>query len=220
MERPDLVIFDCDGVLVDSEVVCNEVLAGFVSELGWAMDTTEALRRFKGRAMSDIWALVEDAIGQVVTPEIDDDFRQRQLRALAERVAPVPGVPETLNALSVPYCVASNGPHEKMRTTLGALGLWGAFEGRTFSRVDVERGKPHPDLFLHAARTLEAAPNRCWVVEDSPLGIEAARRARMRAIGFAGTATADPEELWAAGAEVVLTQMLELLPLARSERGQ
>ena len=176
MPPTELVIFDCDGVLVDSEIVSNQVLADVVTELGWTMALEETIRRFKGRAMTDIWTEIEGHLDITITRKIDDDFRTRQLRALALKVEPIEGVRETLDALRVPFCVASNGPHEKMRTTLGATGLLSAFEGRMFSRVDVERGKPYPDLFLHAARTLDAATEGCIVLEDSPLGIEAARR--------------------------------------------
>lgn len=211
MSSAELVIFDCDGVLVDSEVVSNEVLADVVTELGWTMGLDEAIRLFKGRAMTDIWKDVEARLGIRITGAIDARFRARQLAALAERVGAVEGVREALDALPVPFCVASNGPYEKMRTTLGATGLLPRFEGRLFSRVDVERGKPHPDLFLHAARTLCVAPDRCVVVEDSPLGIEAARRAGMRAIGFAGTRTADASALGSAGAEAVILEMSELV---------
>lgn len=211
----ELVIFDCDGVLVDSEVVSNEVLGEVLGELGWVVGLEEAIARFKGRAMTEIWQEAERHLGIQVTREIDSGFRSRQLAALAARVGCVEGVREVLDALPIPFCVASNGPHEKMRITLGATGLLGSFEGRMFSRVDVRRGKPHPDLFLHTAHTLGVRPERCWVVEDSPLGIEAARRAGMRAIGFAGGSTGDAESLAKAGAAPVLLKMSELLGLFR-----
>jgi len=207
----ELVIFDCDGVLVDSEVPSNQVLRDVVAELGWPLTLGETMERFKGWALSDIWSEVEARLGVTVTPEVERSFRARQLELLAARVQPVDGVRETLQALSVPCCVASNGPHEKMHVTLGATGLLAHFEGRLFSRLDVSRGKPHPDLFLHAAHALGTLPERCLVVEDSPLGIEAAHRAGMSAVGFAGTSTADARALAEAGAGRVMRHMTELL---------
>jgi HAD superfamily hydrolase (TIGR01509 family) len=211
--RTELVIFDCDGVLVDSEVISNEVLGHVVTELGWPMTREQAIRRFRGRVMPEIWREVEAELGIAIGPAIDAEFRARQLAALARDVRPVEFVHELLAALTVPFCVASNGPHEKMRTTLGATGLLSSFEGRIFSRVDVPQGKPAPDLFLHAARSLGAEPARCLVLDDSDLGIEAALRAGMRPIGFAGTVTADARSLADAGAEAVVSDLRDLLAL-------
>jgi HAD superfamily hydrolase (TIGR01509 family) len=215
MEKIQLVIFDCDGVLVDSEIVGNAVLAEVITEQGWTLSLQETLRRFKGRSMVEIWQEVGARVGRPITDAIDRDFRARQLRALGAQVKAVQGAEALLDALPVPCCVASNGPHEKMQTTLGATGLLSRFEGRRFSRVDVPRPKPHPDLFLHAAQRMGADAAACLVVEDSTLGIEAAHRAGMRAVGFAGTVTADASALHAAGAEQVLLELGELLPLLR-----
>lgn len=213
MRRAKLVIFDCDGVLIDSETISNEVLAVVVTELGWPVTVAESLEQFKGRSMPDVWSKVADEVGPIDSAAVDRDFRSRQLAALKIQVKAVPGVHETLAALRLPYCVASNGPHEKMRVTLGAAGLWALFDGRIYSRVDVPRAKPFPDLFLHAADAQGVAPADCVVVEDSPLGIEAALRAGMTPIGFAGTPTASAAKLRAAGAKTVLDELQELLPL-------
>ena len=209
-ERTELVVFDCDGVLVDSEVISNTVLAEFISDLGWAVDLEDALARFKGLAMTDIWAIVANAIGRPVTAEIDRAFRERQLIALKAGVKAVPGVSDLVATLEISYCVASNGPPEKMATTLEAAGLLRWFEGRMFSRIEVARPKPYPDLFLHAAARMRRRPDQTVVIEDSPLGIEAALRAGMRAIGFAGTLTADASALSRAGPERVLMDIREL----------
>jgi HAD superfamily hydrolase (TIGR01509 family) len=206
--RPtQLVIFDCDGVLVDSEVICNRVLAQVVSELGWPQTVEESLERFKGLAMSDIWDAVGRHVGRTVSEDVNRDFRVRQLAALRESVQAVEGAREAIESLQVAYCVASNGPPEKMEATLGTTGLMPLFEGRMFSRVDVARPKPHPDLFLHAARSMAVEPAATLVVEDSPLGIEAARSAGMRALGFAGTEAADATALSEAGAEDVIEEL-------------
>lgn len=208
--RTRLVIFDCDGVLVDSEVISNEVLAEVVTELGWPQTLDDALRRFKGLAMPDIWQIVAAELGTLIPEAVDRDFRRRQLHALRTRVQPVPGIRELLADLPVPFCVASNGPPEKMEATLGSTGLLPWFEGRLFSRMEVSRPKPFPDLFLHAARCMNAPPTRTLVVEDSPLGVRAARTAGMRVLGFVGTVTADSAELLDAGAECVLEDVREV----------
>jgi HAD superfamily hydrolase (TIGR01509 family) len=205
----ELIVFDCDGVLVDSEIISNTVLAEFLTELGWALGLDEALERFKGLAMGDIWARVTEETGQTITGDMDRAFRKRQLAALAY-VKAVPGVRELVATLTLPYCAASNGPPEKMTTTLGAAGLLEWFEGRLFSTTHVDRPKPHPDLFLYAADRMGHPPESGLVIEDSPLGIEAALRAGMRALGFAGTRTSNPEALHEAGAEAVLSDIREL----------
>lgn len=213
MPPPALIIFDCDGVLVDSETLGNQLLRDVIAEMGWELSLQEVLRRFKGRSMVDIWREVGEQIGRPVTVAEDRDHRHRQLQLFRERLLPVPGVPELLAGLRVPYCVASNGPPEKLEVTLNATGLWPAVQGRVFSRVEVRRPKPYPDLFLHAAARMGAVPHDCLVVEDSPLGITAALSAGMRSVGFCATATADPAQLRAAGASAIVHTPMELLAL-------
>lgn len=205
-----LVIFDCDGVLVDSETICNEVLAEVVTELGWPMTLEEALDRFKGLAIGDIWARVGEQRGSPISDEENVRFRTRQLAALRARVRAVPGIVELLDSLAVPCCVASNGPPEKMEATLGATGLLPRFAGRMFSVTEVARPKPHPDLFLHAAERMSEPPDTTLVVEDSPMGVRAALSAGMRVVGFAGTITADADVLRRAGARSVITDIRDV----------
>ena len=196
-----LVIFDCDGVLVDSEPVSNRALAAELAEAGWPIGYEETIRRFKGRSERDC---LEEIRAHV--PDLPDDFlaryQSRMYRGFAEELESVPGVRDALAAIDVPTCVASSGDHGKLERTLGKTGLYELFSGRIFSATEVARGKPHPDLFLHAAARMGAAPARCMVIEDSPLGVQAAHAAGMRALGFAGTELADARALRAAGAPV------------------
>ena len=208
-----LLIFDCDGVLVDSEPISNRVLAEVINELGWPISFDETIREFKGTTVRQVWERVGARLQREIGADVDRDFRARERRALEAECRAVPGIPALIETLATPYCVASNGPHEKMRWTLGTVGLLHAFTSRIFSAHDVAHPKPHPDLFLYAAAQMGVAPERCVVLEDSPAGIVAARRAGMRPLGLAATATADRESLLAAGAEQVLDRAADLAPL-------
>lgn len=208
MTSPDLLIFDCDGVLVDSERLAHEVLLQMLAEAGVRMSLQEAYERFMGASNDkcvDILHQLLDAPPADFMPRFGD----RCFAAFREGLRAVDGVAALLDALALPYCVASNGPREKMRFTLGHTGLLPRFEGRLFSAQDVERPKPAPDLFLHAARTLGAVPARCIVVEDSPTGVAAARAAGMTVYGYA--AMTDAARLTAAGAHRTFGHMRELM---------
>ena len=186
--RYDLVIFDNDGVLVDSEPISNRLLAGYLTELGHPTSYEEAIRDYMGSAMHRIHDLVRERTGRRLPEEFDDVFHGRVFAAFErelEAVAGAVGVLEKLAADGVPYCVASSGSHERIRVALRKTGLYERFgEPRIFSSQDVGRGKPAPDLFLHAARSVGVPPERCAVVEDSPLGVQAARAAGMDVYAF------------------------------------
>jgi HAD superfamily hydrolase (TIGR01509 family) len=193
VERPELVIFDNDGVLVDSERLANGILAELLTEAGLPYTLEQAVNEFMGGAMARVRASAEPRLGHPLPADFEDRYYARLFEGFA-RLQPVAGVPEVLDALDragTPYCVASSGTHERIRTALTAVGLYERFEGRDFSAEDVEHGKPAPDLFLYAARSTGVGPARCVVVEDSPLGVEAARAAGMRVIGYAGMTPAD-----------------------------
>ncbi len=210
---PDLVIFDCDGVLVDSEVLANAVMADEITALGWEVTTDYCLQHFKGSHLDSVMARVEEEIGRPLPDNWLPDLRARTNAAFRQELQPVPGVPDVLDLLrarDVPHCVASQGPQEKMAVTLEVTGLKSRFEGRIFSAYEVERGKPHPDLFLHAAKSLGHEPSRCVVVEDSWLGVKGARAAGMRVFGY-DPAGQDPR-LAREGAEV-FTEMRQLSDL-------
>ena len=172
-------------MLVDSEEISNRVLAGLLTEIGLPMTPEQSVEAFMGRS----WKTVEAHVAER-SLTLPDGFRRRYLDemfAVFEReLRPVPGVVEALEAIDLPTCVASSGSHEKMRFTLGRTGLLERFSGRIFSATEVERGKPAPDLFLHAAAGMGWDPAECAVVEDSPAGVEAGLAAGMTVFGYAG----------------------------------
>ncbi|MGR3939241.1 HAD family hydrolase [Streptomyces sp. BRA346] len=193
--RYDMVIFDNDGVLVDSEPISNRLLAGYLTELGHPTSYEDSLRDYMGSAMHRIHDLVLERTGQRLPADFDATFHSRVFDAFRRELEPVAGVATTLNGLraeGIPYCVASSGSHERIRVALRKTGLYDYFgEDRIFSSEDVGRGKPAPDLFLHAASRMGAAPERCAVVEDSPLGVRAALAAGMDAYGYTAMTPAD-----------------------------
>jgi HAD superfamily hydrolase (TIGR01509 family) len=203
----ELVIFDCDGVLVDSEPITNRVLAEALCEIGLATTVESSMRDYMGRSWPACVEIFEDRLGRPLPPQFAERFWTRAEAALRAELQPVPGIREVLARIPTPTCVASSGRPEKMRITLGMTGLLPRFEGRIFSALDVARAKPWPDLFLHAAARMGAAPATCVVVEDSPRGVEAGVAAGMRVLGFARRT--DAASLEAAGAEV-FCDMLEL----------
>ncbi|MDA0218948.1 MAG: HAD-IA family hydrolase [Proteobacteria bacterium] len=184
MSAIDLIIFDCDGVLVDTEEASSRAMAEAIALLGQALPWQEVHRRFTGMMLADIVTAIEQDIGRSVPPDWLATFRRMATHAFAAGVEPVAGVPELLADLGVDCCVASNGPREKMAITLGAAGLLAFFEPRMFSAYDVARGKPAPDLFLHAAAARKAVPQRCLVIEDSAAGLAAASAAGMHAAWY------------------------------------
>ncbi|MFF9907815.1 HAD family hydrolase [Streptomyces olivaceus] len=188
--RYDLVIFDNDGVLVDSEPISNRLLAGYLTELGHPTSYEDSLRDYMGAAMHRVHDLVLERTGRRLPGDFDDVFHGRVFAAFERELEPVPGavgVLEKLAADGVAYCVASSGSHERIRVGHRKTGLDRWFDdGRIFSSQDVGRGKPAPDLFLYAAERMGVAPARCVVVEDSPLGVEAAVTAGMDVYGFTG----------------------------------
>ncbi|MDP3896516.1 MAG: HAD family phosphatase [Mesorhizobium sp.] len=202
--RPALVIFDCDGVLVDTERVGNLRLADWLTEAGYPVSYEDCRRRFVGQSMASVKAKVAAA-----GVDLGDDFVQRWndgLPALfAAGLEPIPHVrqaAETIFAAGIPHCVASSGQLSKMRLTLGLTGLLPLFEDVLFSVSMVTRGKPFPDLFLHAAEAMGHAPGACVVVEDSVAGVTAARAAGMRALAYCGDPEAERDGLHAAGGEL------------------
>jgi len=182
----ELVIFDCDGVLVDSERISVRVDVAVLAQLGWPMTEAEVIERFMGRTEADMAAEIEAHLGRPLPANWEEPFRHLYREAFEAELKPVPGILEALDAIAGPICVASSGTHERMRYTLGLTGLYPRFAGRIFSASEVARGKPAPDLFLHAAGRMGVRPAACAVVEDSRYGVEAARGAGMRAFGYAG----------------------------------
>ncbi|MER5402983.1 HAD family hydrolase [Streptomyces sp. NPDC002599] len=211
--RYELIIFDNDGVLVDSEPISNTLLAAYLTELGHPTTYEDSLRDYMGSAMHRIHDLVLERTGRRLPDDFDDVFHARVFAAFERELKPVPGAGQVLEKLAadgVPYCVASSGSHERIRVGHRTTGLDRWFdEGRVFSSQDVGRGKPAPDLFLHAAERMGVRPEKCAVVEDSPLGVQAAGAAGMDVYGFTAMTPADR----LAGATQLFSDMGELVDL-------
>ncbi|MCF4167200.1 HAD family phosphatase [Zavarzinia compransoris] len=201
--RPSLVIFDCDGVLVDSEGIANRALAEAVTALGHPLGEAESRRDFVGLSMKSVMAGIEARIGRPLPDGWLDDLQVRTYTAFRAELGPVPGVADAVRAVQaagIATCVASSGTPDKLALTLGLTGLAPLFEGHVFSAVSVARGKPAPDLFLHAAARMGHGPETCVVVEDSVPGVTGAVAAGMRALGFSRETSAGL--LAGAGADV------------------
>ncbi|MGN8024616.1 HAD family hydrolase [Microbacterium sp. 22242] len=190
MSAPALVIFDCDGVLVDSETVAARVSQRVLADLGFEVPMPEILDRFAGASAEVFEAGIADVIGRPLEPGWDSAYHHWYAEAFRTELRPVPGIRDALAGLRLPRCVASNSGRTRIRETLTLTGLLEHFEGRIFSAEDVARGKPEPDVFLRAAECMGATPDQCVVVEDSPFGVQAARAAGMRVLAYAGTVPA------------------------------
>jgi HAD superfamily hydrolase (TIGR01509 family) len=206
-----LVIFDCDGVLVDSELITTRVFAEMLGELGMHFTLPEMFDRFVGRSMKQCCESIAQLLQRPMPAEFVGQFHSRAAAALGAELKAVAGIETALDLLDahrVPYCVASNGTREKMRLTLSHTGLLPRFEGRRFSIDQVAQGKPAPDLFLLAARTFDVAPARCCVIEDTPTGTTAGVTAGMRVYGYCALTPA--QLMTSAGAHRTFTSMSEL----------
>ncbi len=206
MGQFDLVIFDCDGVLVDSERLAVRTEAEILAGLGWPLSEADIVERFVGRSAAYMHQEVERHLGRRI--DWDREFESRYHKVFEREVAPVPGVVDALDQISIPVCVASSGTYEKMRFTLGTTGLYERFDGRIFSVHEVSHGKPAPDIFLHAATKMDVTPERCAVVEDSVTGVTAGLAAAMAVFAFAGGVTG-PARL-SIGDAVVFDDMRDL----------
>ena len=218
MRDLQLVIFDCDGVLVDSEVISNEVLARALSAEGLPTTLVEARRNYQGLLLSEVVSGAEAKLGRPLPENWLANYERDRTEAFRRDLRPVPGAAEAVRNVvgaGIAVCVASQGKLEKTRLSLELTGLRELFPNRTlFSAQDVPRGKPYPDLFLHAASTMGVQPSSCAVVEDTASGVIAAVSAGMRALGY--LADSDEAALRQAGAEPVpsLDRLPRLLGLA------
>lgn len=210
---PDLVIFDCDGVLVDSELIFARVLGACLSEAGFSATTEEALQLGFGKNRETLSAAVERRYGGPLPDGFFEAMRARTASVLERELKPMPGIADLLGTLSGARCVASNGHLQRVRERLALTGLLRFFEPHVFSAIQVPAGKPAPDLFLLAARRLGAAAAGCMVVEDSTVGVAAALAAGMPVVGFAGGSHCSRDHadlLIAAGCPRVFSDMSEL----------
>jgi HAD superfamily hydrolase (TIGR01509 family) len=210
-----MVIFDCDGVLVDSERLTHQVVVDLLAEHGVALPFEEAVDRFIGMSMAHGLVQLKALLGGELPPDFLPEMGRRTRAAFRAGLTTVAGVDRVLDGLQRPFCVASNGNRAKVDFTLGHTGLAPRFAGRIFTADDVARPKPAPDLFLLAARTLGADPGRTTVVEDTPTGVTAAKAAGMRAIGFAAMTPAG--RLQAAGADAIAHDMAAVAALLAQE---
>jgi HAD superfamily hydrolase (TIGR01509 family) len=214
MQRPGLVIFDCDGVLVDTEPVVQRVLADWLTRHGWPMTPEESARTIKGTHIVQIQREAERRVGREL-PGFVEGYRRAMFAAFEAGVEPIPGAAEVLDLLDeagVAYCVGSNGPHVKMEVSMASAGLLDRFGGigggRIFSADDVGEPKPSPRLFLHAAERMGAERGSCVVIDDSVQGVRAAVAAGMRILGYEDLTPA--ASLLEAGAERVMSHLCEL----------
>jgi HAD superfamily hydrolase (TIGR01509 family) len=199
-----LVIFDCDGVLVDSEPLSNTVFARALNREGLDWSVEETMRRLIGRSMKSCIEIVEGLLSRQLPEDFVHKMQAETLQVFRDApLQPVPGINEAIDAIEaqgIKTCIASSGGFDKMEVSLGVTGLWSRFEGRIFSSSQVARGKPYPDLFLHAAIAMNEQPFDCVVVEDSVPGVQAAQAAGMRVLGYTGAPHADRDAMGAAGA--------------------
>jgi HAD superfamily hydrolase (TIGR01509 family) len=184
--RPGLIIFDCDGVLVDSEPLSLRVLLGGIAERGVIIDEAVAYERFLGRSLASVIETLRCDFGVALQQDALERMREQLYTLFRAELRAIDGIAAALPRLTIPVCVASSSQMERIRLSLALTGLSAYFGESVFSATMVAQGKPAPDLFLLAASRMRVAPERCIVIEDSPAGIEAAHRAGMRVFGFTG----------------------------------
>jgi len=188
-EHVELIIFDCDGVLVDTERIGLGIDARVLADMGWPMPEHEIVERFVGRPDAYMLSEVQRHTGIDFSHEWRTTYAELYRNAFTADLTPVPGIVEALDRINTDICVASSGTHERIQFTLSLTGLRDRFDGRIYSADDVDRGKPFPDLFLAAAHDMRVDPARCIVVEDSVAGVEAARAAQMRVLAYGAGVT-------------------------------
>lgn len=215
-----LVIFDCDGVLVDSEPVSISVLVDAMNRAGADITEADAYRLFLGRSLATVTDCLRQQYGLEAGPSFLEDMRKELYRRFREELKPIPGIQETLDRLDGPRCVASSSQPERIRLSLTITGLIDTLEPHIYSASMVKNGKPAPDLFLHAAASMGVPPERCIVVEDSPAGVQAAKAAGMKVLLFTGGTHALQEtyreEISKISADATFDAMPELLHLVQS----
>jgi HAD superfamily hydrolase (TIGR01509 family) len=204
----ELLIFDCDGVLTDSERIAVKVDLQVLEEIGLPLSESEVITLFMGRSDEETRDEIENRLGRALPDDWQQQVDARYRAAFTAELTPVPGIVEALDQLTLRNCVASSASHEHLRFTLGLTGLYARFEGRIFSADDVAAGKPAPDVFLYAAKQMQADPRHCLVVEDSVNGVRAARAAGMPVLAYGGGLT--PKELLVGPDTVVFDDMNEL----------
>ena len=206
----ELIIFDCDGVLVDSETITNRIFARILNhEFNLNLTLQDMYDTFMGRSSPDYQQIIKEMTGKTWLPDLEKKYRNEIAEELSEKVTAIEGAEQLLKNLQTPYCVASNGSHQKMEITLGKAGLLHYLPDNKFSATEVERGKPFPDVYLHAAKSMGVGKlDRCLVVEDTPVGVTGAVAAEMQVVGYSELMS--PERLLEAGAHFVIKNLAEL----------
>ncbi|MBD9373314.1 HAD family hydrolase [Rhizobium sp. ARZ01] len=218
----ELVIFDCDGVLVDSEPISLAVLVEALDSAGVSMDEDEAADRFLGKSLKSMSDILHEDFGLAIDDHFLENMRKSLYLRFRTELQPIGGVRVAIQGLPVPFCVASSSQPERIRLSLAVTGLLDQFEPNIFSASMVQRGKPAPDLFLHACAEMGIAPSACVVIEDSPAGVMAAKAAGMRVFAFAGGSHARSERhrqsLSRLQPDVLFDDMGDLLQFVRKEQ--
>lgn len=179
------IIFDCDGVLVDTEKIGNGILLEMAAEHGFEMEIEDAYRNFNGRNLKDCFRHIEEAIDQKLPESFESDYRQKSFEAFKTQVKPMEGIVSFIEKLKIPYCVASSGPVDKIRLNLEVAGLLDKFENKIFSSYQISSWKPDPGIFLFAAKEMGFDVKECVVLEDSKAGVKAGVSGGFKVYGFA-----------------------------------
>jgi len=206
-----LIIFDCDGVLVDSERLSNQIFCEILNGYGLDLTLDDMFEIFVGNSMNRCIEIITDMLGYPPPDNFEQIYRSKTAAAFKTDLKAIDGVEKIIQQLSKPYCIASSGPHEKMQITLSATGLSKYFNNNIYSTRDVKNAKPYPDVYLHAAEQMGFIAKDCLVIEDSTLGVQAGKAAGMTVIAYAGSLPKD--KLLAAGADQVILHMSELTQL-------
>jgi HAD superfamily hydrolase (TIGR01509 family) len=212
MSKYKCIIFDCDGVLVDSETIAFSILVDMANELGAKMNKQTITIDFKGRSLNYFMETVSHIIKKPLPDNFEAEYRKLSFKAFSEEVEPIEGVEKVIKKLNIPFCVASSGPSNKIKLNLETVGLLKYFENNIFSCYDIQKWKPDPDIFLWAAKTMGFNPQECLVIEDSLTGIKAAKTGGFDVFGF--TAHDFKNEL-EAEADKTFKNMSELLELLK-----
>lgn len=205
------IIFDCDGVLVDSEKISSKVLVDMANSLGAKIDMEYAELNFTGKSLESVFLHIENLTNKKLPENHELDYRDQTFETFKSELQPIKGIHKLLNEISVPYCVASNGPVDKILLNLSITKLLDKFENRIFSAYQIKRWKPDPELFLHAANQLGFAPTECAIIEDSMAGIIAARKGGFDVFGFANKHNSKDFEKAGAHVFFEMENLIELL---------
>lgn len=183
--QPKLIIFDCDGVLVDTEAISTGTIAQLARNLGINISNQEAIETFAGTSLNFVKSFLEERLGGKLPEDFEPIYRKKSFEEFERSLQPIPGIHEVVQNLKIPFCVASNAPTYKVEFNLKLTNLYPYFKDKIFSAYQVEKWKPDPTLFMTAAKTMGFHPSECIVVEDSPAGVQAAIAAEMKVLGYA-----------------------------------